>query len=151
MCLGNGLQVDQELLNLLNSVGHYILLSETLHTSIKSIDGCKLTVEELLSSMKYILISSIGTAGKELLKVLPDFEYEKLTNTTDFSLHQDAPHEYRGEHHHRNGGGLRFSQAKTLESRCILTQEDLIQIQDSNSMLVHNTSNSHTWVVRITN
>lgn len=150
MCLGNGLQVDQELLNLLNSIGHYILLSDSIQRSIKNIDSCKLTGEDLLMSMEYIIVSSIGTVGKELLKILPDFEYEKLTNTIDFSVHQDSPHEYRGGHHHRNGGTLRLSQSKTLESRCIFIQEDLTRLQDSNTMLIHNVRNLHTWIAKIT-
>ena len=150
LCVGNGFQVDQELLNLLNSIGHYMLLSESLQRSVKSTDGNKMTVSDLLSAMEYILVSSIGTAGKELLKILPDFEYERITNTTDLSIHQDTPYKYESGHHHRNGGGLRFSQAKTQEPRSILTQEELIQMQDSNIMLIHNASNSHTWVARIT-
>lgn len=149
MCLGNGLQVDQELLNLLNGVGHYILLSETLQRSIKCTDGCKLTSADLLSSMDYILISSIGTAAKELMSVLPDYESEKVTNTTDLSLHKDAPHEYGGGHHHRNGGGLRFSQSKTKESKCIFTQDDLIKMQDSNTLIIYNARYAHTWIAQI--
>lgn len=160
LCLGNGLQVDQELLSLLNSVGHYILLSETLQRSVKCTEGCKLTVAELLTSMDYILVSSIGTAAKDLMKILPDYECEKVTNTIDFSLHQDAPHDYKGkhqdaphdykeEHHHCDGSGLRFSQSKTLETQCIITQEKLTKLQDSNTMLIYNARLAHTWVARI--
>lgn len=149
MCLGNGIQVDQELLNLLNSLGHYILLSETLQRSIKYTDGCKLTVADLLSSMDYILVSSIGTSGKELIRVLPDYDYEKVTNTADFSIHKDAPHEYKGGYHHRNGGGLRFGQSKTQESRYIFTQDDLTKLQDSNTMIIYNAHYAHIWVARI--
>ncbi len=149
LCLGNGLQVDQELLNLLNHVGHFIILSETLQRSVKCTEGCKLTAGELLASMDYILVSSIGTAAKELLKVLPDYECEKVTNVTDFSLHRDSPQDYRMGHHHRNGSGLRFSQSKTLETKCIVTQDDLTRMQDSNTMLVYNAKLAHTWVVRV--
>ncbi|MDO5415490.1 MAG: hypothetical protein Q4F78_08510 [Bacillota bacterium] len=150
LCLGNGLQVDQELLNLLNSVGHYILLSESLNRSVKSAEGTKLTAQDLLSSMEYIIVSSIGTAGKDLLKVLPDFEYEKIMNTMDFSLHQDAPIRHGGDHHHRNGGGVHFGQTRSIEPRCILTQEELTKLQDANTMIIHNAQNSHTWVARVT-
>lgn len=150
LCIGNGLQIDQELLNLLNSIGHYILLSENLQRSVKYMDGYKLTAADLLSSMEYILVSSIGTAGKELLKVLPDFEYEKITNTTDFSMHLDSPHKHKDDYYNHNGGGLRLSQSKTQESRCIFTQEDLMKLQDSNVMVIHNARSSHTWVARVT-
>lgn len=150
LCVGNGFQVDQELLNLLNGIGHYILLSESLNRSVKSAEGTKMTAQDVLSSMEYIIVSSIGTAGKDLLKVLPDFEYEKLTNTMDFSLHQDAPNRREGGHHHRNGGGILFGQSRSIESRCILTQEELTKLQDANNMIIYNAQNSHTWVARVT-
>ncbi|MDO5817761.1 MAG: hypothetical protein Q4Q26_09125 [Eubacteriales bacterium] len=150
ICLGNGLQIDQEILNILNSIGHYILLTEALHRSVKGIEGDRLTPEELLSSMEYILVSSIGTAGKDLMKILPDYECEKITNTTDVSWHRDEPHEYKGGQHHRNGGGIRFSQSKFLESRCIFSQDELTKIQDSNSVLIYNARCAHTWVSKIT-
>lgn len=136
-------------LNLLNGVGNYMLLTEMLYRSVKATDGIQLTPEDLLSSMDYILVSSIGTAGKELIKVLPDYEYEKITNTTDVSLHRDEPHEYKDGRHHRNGGGVRFSQSKSLESRCIFSQDDLVKMQDSNSMLIYNARYVHTWVAKI--
>lgn len=154
LCIGNGLQVDQELLNMLNSIGHYILLSESVNRGIKSTDGNKMTASDLLAAMEYILVSSVGTAAKDFLKILPDFECEKITNSYDLSFHQDAPHDYKREHHHRNGGGLRLSQSKVRESRCILTEEDLNELQASNAMIIHNAhsrSRCHTWIARITN
>lgn len=154
LCIGNGLQVDQELLNMLNSIGHYVLLSESVNRGIKSTDGNKMTASDLLSAMEYILVSSVGTAAKDFLKVLPDFECEKITNTYDLSFHQDAPQDYQRGYHHRNGGGLRLSQSKVREPRCILTEEDLNELQASNAMIIHNAhsrSSCHTWIARITN
>ena len=150
LCVGNGLQIDQELLNILNGIGHYMLLSENLQRSVKSTDGCKMTSGDLLASMEYIIVSSIGTAGKDLIKILPDFEHERITNTTDFSLHHDPSHSYDNGHYNRSGGGFRLSQSKTIESRCIITQEELRNLQDANIMLVHNAHSSHTWVAKIT-
>lgn len=149
LCLGNGIQVDQELLNILNSLGSYIILSEALGRSIRGSEGCKMTAEELLASMDYILVSSIGTSAKSLMAVLPSYECEKVTNTTDFSLHRDSPNNELGSIHHRNGGGLRLGQAKTTESKCIFTQDDLTRMQDNNTMLIYNAKVAHTWVARI--
>lgn len=126
-----------------------MLISENLQRGIKGFDGVKMSASELLESMDYIMISSIGTAGKELLKVLPEFEYEKITNSMDFSYHHDAPHEHKGKHH-RNGGGLSLNQSKTRESRCIFTEEDLREMQDFNKMLIYNTQYSHAWIAKVT-
>lgn len=149
LCLGNGLHVDQELLNILNSLGSYIIISEALSRSVRGSESYRMTVDELLSSMDYILVSSIGTSAKSLMAVLPSYECEKVTNTTDFSLYRDSPNNGLGDIHHRNGGGLRLSQARTTESKCIITQDDLTRMQDNNTMLIYNAKVAHTWVARI--
>lgn len=149
LCLGNGIQVDQELLNILNSLGSYIIMSEALSRSIRGSEGCKMTAEELLASMDYIIVSSIGTSAKSLMAVLPSYECEKVTNTTDFTLHRDSPNRDLGNNHHRNGGGLRFGQARTTESKCIFTHDDLTRMQDNNTMLIYNAKAAHIWVARI--
>jgi hypothetical protein len=99
--------------------------------------------------MDYILVSSIGTSAKNLMSVLPSYECEKITNTTDLSLHQDSPNNDFDNMHHRNGGGLRFGQSRTQETKCIITQDDLTRMQDNNTMLIYNAKAAHTWVARI--
>lgn len=149
LCLGNGLQVDPDLLNTLNSLGNYIIVTESLSRSIRGSEGCRITTEELLSSMDYIIVSSIGTSAKSLMSVLPSYECEKVTNTTDFTLHRDSPNHELGNIHHRNGGGIRFGQARTTETKCIFTHDDLTRMQDNNTMLIYNAKAAHTWVARI--
>nr|WP_302559975.1 hypothetical protein [uncultured Blautia sp.] len=150
LCLGNGLQIDPDLLNTLNSLGNYIFVTESLSRSIRGSEGCRITTEELLASMDYIIVSSIGTSAKSLMSVLPSYECEKITNTTDFTIHRDSLNPDLDNIHHRNGGGLRFGQARMQESKCIFTQEDLTKMQDNNTMLVYNAKVAHTWVARIT-
>lgn len=149
LCLGNGLQVDSELLNLLNGLGQYIIITESLSRSIKGIEGCKLTIEELLGSMDYILVSSIGTAAKGLMAVLPSYECEKVSNTMDFSLHRDMPNYVMDGFHHRTGGGARVGQTRTLETRCTFSQEDITRLQDNGAWLIYNTKVAHTWIAKI--
>lgn len=115
--------------------------------SVKNNDGCRLTPEELLLSMDYMIISSIGMAAKDLVSVLPSYECEKVTNTTDFSLHQESPQ--LSDYHHRNGGGFRISQSRALETKPILTQTDLRSMQDNNTMIIYNAKATHTWVARL--
>lgn len=149
LCLGNGLQVDSELLNLLNRLGQYIIVTESLNRSIKGMEGGKLTVEELLGSMDYILVSSIGPAAKGLMAVLPSYDCEKVSNSMDFSLHRDMPNYIMEEFHHRIGGGTRIGQTRTLETRCIFSQEDIIRLQDKGAWLIYNTKIAHTWIAKI--
>ena len=149
LCLGGGLQVDSELLNLLNSTGRYIIVSSSLSRSVKGSDGVKLSVRDLLSSMDYILVSSIGSSAKELIEVLPSFDYQKVTNTTDFSYHQDGAHIYENISHHRNGAGIRISQSRSMETRTVFTESELKRMQDDNILLIYNALESHIWVSEI--
>ncbi|MCD8146022.1 MAG: hypothetical protein LUD84_01885 [Clostridiales bacterium] len=150
LCLGSGLKLDAELLNLLDGIGNYVLVTESLSRSVKDSENCPLSVEKLVASMDYIVVSSIGTAAKELLSVLPTYECEKVTNVTDFSLHQDSPYQEAGGHHRLHGLGGRLSQSRTLEEKSILTQDELTALQDDNMVLVYNAQLRHAWVGRVT-
>lgn len=149
LCLGNGLQVDANLLNLLNGLGSYIIVTEALGRSIGGSEGCRITAEELLASMDYIVVSAIGTSAKSLMTVLPAYEHEKITITTDLSLHRDSPENTFENIHHRSGGGLRVGQARTQETKCIFTQDELTRMQDNNITLIYNARVAHTWIARI--
>lgn len=150
VCVGNGLALDYDILHLLNSIGQYILLSESLYRSIKHTDTCSMAVTELLSCMDHIIISSIGAAGKELLKVLPDYDIEKTTNTVDLSLQKDSPDTFLFKRHHNHKGhAFRLSQSRAMELKPILTQKDLLDLQDTNTMLIYNTRANHIAIAKI--
>ena len=149
LCLGNGLQLDTELLNLLHAQNGYLLSTDSLYRSVRSVDGDKLTPSELLFSMSYILVSSIGSAAKELLTVIPSYEQEKLTNTLDFSGHGDSPYSsFRGGCC-RNGLGFRLSQSRTVESKPILTQDELTRMQALHLSLLYNAETAGHWTANI--
>lgn len=150
LCLGNGLQADEELLNLLNGLGEYIIITESLNRSVKHSGESGLEVQRLLASMDYIAVSSIGTAAKELQELLPTYEREKVTNSVDYSRHRNSPAEDYGFGHRRSGKGFRLGQTRTQETSAIFTQDDLRIMQDSNVTLIYNARAARTWVVGIT-
>lgn len=149
LCLGTGLQLDGELLDQLNGLGRYILLCESLARSIRSSDSGRLGIDVLLESMDYILVSGIGTSAGELQKVLPSFEREQVTNTVDFSTHRRESGMLGSRRHDGDCGGFGFSQSKVLETKPILTEDQLTQLQDENAMIVHNALARHTWIAKI--
>ena len=107
-----------------------------------------MTPSELMASMSYLVISSAGSGAKELISVLPNYEQEKITNTTDLSGHGDSP--YQTHRHHHRGLGLRLSQSRTLETKPILTQEQLTDMQNSRITLIYNAETAQTWTAKIT-
>ena len=107
-----------------------------------------MAVTELLSCMDYIIISSIGAAGKELLKVVPEYDIEKTTNTVDLSLQKDSPDTFLFKRHHK-GHALRFGQSRAMQLKPILTQKDLLDLQNTNTMLIYNTLANHIAIAKI--
>lgn len=150
LCLGNGLQMDGDLLNILNGAGAYVLLAESLPRSVKANGDAKISVADLLSSMEYIVASSAGIAAKDLASVLPSFDYEKVTNKLDFSLHRHGGSPYTERMHYTNSGcGIHLGQSRTEETKPVLTEGDLQFLQKENKMLACNVRGAGICTARI--
>lgn len=150
--IGTGLQLDAELMDLLNAHGNYILMTNSLFRGIKSSEGSRLSPADVLSSMDYIVISSIGAAARELVAVLPTYESEQVTSTADVSLFSRSPRTHNGSsgrHRGGSGNGLSLSQSRSLETKPILSQDDLRKMQDENVMLLYNVKEGHTYTARL--
>lgn len=152
--VGTGLQLDAELMDLLHAHGNYILVTDAFFRGLRSSQGNKLSPADVLSGMDYIAISSIGAAARELVAVLPTYESEQVTNTADVSLFSRSPRTHNGSSgRHRGGSGnglsLSLSQSRSLETKPILSQDDLRKMQDENVMLLYNVKEGHTYTARL--
>ena len=148
LCLGRGLQLDSGLLDALNRRGGFVLVTEALNRSVKCVDEGKLNVQRVLSSMDYLLISSIGSEAKDLLAVLPTYEEERVSNTLDWQTYRNA-FGFRSGSRRGNGGGFRVSQTRSLETKPILRQEDLREMEAQRRVLLYNARASAAWSARI--
>lgn len=149
LCLGGGLQVDMAMLDQLNTLGSYVLLCESLGRSIRGAEGTRLTPSELLLAMDYLLVSSAGLSAGELLEVLPTYESERITNTIDLSTHRAESCSLLGRKNDRDRCGMGMSQARTLETKPIITQDELRTMQRSGQLLIYNARLSMSWKVKI--
>lgn len=149
LCLGGGLQLDLAMLDQLNTLGTYVLLCDPLGRSVRGTDGSRLTPVELLRAMDYLLISSAGLSAGELLEVLPTYQSERISNTVDLSTRRPETHPRQSRGCGLDRGGLGMSQARTLEEKPLVTQDELRAMQRSGRLLVHNARSSMTWNVKI--
>lgn len=149
LCLGGGLQADQAMLDQLNTLGPYVLMCDSLGRSVRGAEGARLTPAELLRAMDHLLISSVGLSAGELLEVLPTYQSERITNTVDLSTRRAESRPLLGSRNDHDRGGLGMSQARTLEEKPILTQDELRAMQRSGQLLIHNSRTSMTWKVKI--
>ena len=148
LCLGCGLQLDAETLNLLNSHGSYLLVTDSLHRSIRSTDGNRLSATDLLRCMDVVMVSSAGCGIKEVVEILPAYEAQAITNTIDFSAFMDAPG-YAADHRRRDGRGWRLGQSRSVETKPVITQSELLRLQAYGAMFVYNARLGRSWIVRI--
>lgn len=149
LCIGNGIQLNPTAMNALNGIGEYVVLTQNLSRGVGSLDGDKLTQEELMSAVDYTVISSIGASAKAFLDIVRKYECEKTTNTTDFSLHRNSPLGMLRFPRRMRGHGLRFSQSRTLEPKPIFSQEELTKIADDGKILIYCTESGHAYVADI--
>lgn len=149
LCLGNGIQVDPAMLDQLNTLGPYVLLCESLGRSVRGAEGMRLTPGELFRAMDYLLISSAGLSAGDLLEVLPTYESERVTNTVDLSARRPETHPRQGRGCGLDRGGLGMSQSRTLETKPIITQDELREMQRAGQLLIHNARTSGSWKVKI--
>ena len=151
-CAGKGLQLDLELMDLLYAHGNFMLLTDSLFRGIKSSDGTKLSPADVLSGMDYIVISSIGTAAKDLIAVLPTYESEKITNTGDISLFSRTPHSHTNPKRRLRGGSgnsISLSQSRTIETKPIFSHGDLNMMQAENVTILYNVREGHLYTARL--
>jgi len=154
ICLGNGLQVDAELLNRLDAIGTYILISNALGRSIRNQEGSKLSVRELLSRMDYLFVTSAGNSTRDLSDILPVFQYEKYTDHMDIDFHQDGPVKKSRQNMSINIGkrrnaGIVAGQARTLEERKIFMEDELFDLQRRGGILIYKAMGAHVWVAEV--
>ena len=139
--------MDDELFEVINCFGSYILLSgPVLNQSIKETTGILDSIG-LLSKMSYILVSSLSAkAADDLIKILPVFEEVKVSNNTTLDVHRDLP-EPDIIQYHRTRGRLQIGQTRSLEKKSILTQDDFRNLQSHNRLFVYNAVQNHIWIV----
>lgn len=143
LCLGHGLFINAALMNQLNAAGNYLLITESLSDALyRSAD---FTVETLLSSMRHLVVSSIGSDAETLLKVLPDYECEKVANSFNFSTHRDRG----GMMGCHGGSGLQFGQNREIVTKHLLSEDDLTRLSQESAMILYNARLRKVWVGKI--
>lgn len=148
LCLGQGLSLTAALLDQLNAAGNYVLISSSPLSCAVSHAGTGnlLTEETLLRTMRCLVISSIigGGDAQTLLRVLPTFESEQVTNNFDFSTHRE--NHWTGMMGHHGGTGFRIGQNRSLVTKPILSVDDLICLRSNSQTLVYNQDLLRVWV-----
>lgn len=146
--LGGGLQIGAELLNLLNAVGQCLIICESIPQGIRNSDSRTITPKEFMLQMSCLMVFSAGVSAKELIDLLPTYQYEKVTNTMNVNS-------YRGRsifhpfHAHRVHG-VAVGQARTMEyKKSLFEMDDLQKIFKDGALLIYNARVNEVFLAHI--
>lgn len=146
--LGSGLQIGFEVLNQLNSISECLIVCESIPQSLRESETRGVSPLEFMKKMKYLIVSSIGSSSKDLVELLPTYQYEKVSNSMNFNTYRGRSilHPFRG---HR-GQGVSVGQTRTLDfKKSLFEVDDLKRIFDDGYMLTYNAVNDSVYLVQV--
>ena len=146
--LGNGLQAGTELLNIFSTIEQCLVFCDSIPQSIRNTDTRSITQLEFLQQMHYLLVFSSGAETESLVNLLPTYQYEKISNTTNLNTYRGRSilHPFRGHHGH----GISVGQTRTMEyKKNIFEADELQRIFSDGYALVYNTILNSVFLVRI--
>lgn len=146
--LGSGLQIGIEVLNLLSTVGQCLIICDSIPQSIRNSDTRTITPREFMSQMSYFLVFSTGVATRDLIDLLPTYQYEKVSNTVSVNSYKGSSF-FHPFHGHR-GHGVSTGQTRTMEyKKSVFEMDDLEKIFSDGRALMYNARTNGVFLAQI--
>lgn len=146
--LGGGLQVGIEVLNLLSTVEQCLIICDSIPQSIRNSESRTITSREFMSQMSYLLVFSAGVATRDLIELLPTYQYEKVSNTTNINIYRSRSI-FHPFHKHR-GHGVSVGQTRTMEyKKSVFEMDDLQNIFAAGTTLIYNAKTNNVFLAQI--
>lgn len=143
--LGGGLQIGPEILNLLNSTQQCLIFCDSIPQGLRNSENRTITAKEFISQMSYLLVFSAGIATKDLIEILPTYQYENVSNTMSFNSYTSRS-VLNPFHSHRGSGGS-VGQTRTMEFKKSLFEMDELQsLFSSGVALCYNAKNNSVYL-----
>lgn len=123
--LSGGVQAGSEIMNLLGSTEQCLIFSDSVPQSLRNSESRTITPKEFLSQMSYLIVFSSGVATKDLIELLPTYQYEKASNTMNYNNFKS--HSIFNLFHSHKGHGMSLGQTRTMEYKKSLFEMDELQ------------------------
>ena len=121
---GSGLQLDGNDLDLLNAIGSYAIVSDSIGRGFSASSETGISLGRGYESMDLVVCRSVGGGIRELISVLPTFQQVKTVNSMDYSTYKNGGGAMSGIP--MRGRGMRLSQARSIETKPILEENQLM-------------------------
>lgn len=146
--LSGGVQIGPEFFNLLNSAEQCLIFSDSIPQSIRNTESRTITPKEFLSQMEYLIVFSSGVATKDLIEILPTYQYEKVSNTMNFNGFRS--HSIFHPLHLHIGHSISWGQTRSMEFKKSLFEMDELQnLFDRGVSLVYVAKSNSTFLVQM--
>lgn len=134
--LASGFQIGPYLLALLGAIGHCLVICESVPQAVRSDDGSALTVKDFMQKMDYLMVFAAGSSTKELIDLLPTYQYERVQNTMTVNSYSGRS-VFHPFHRHR-GHGTAFGQVRAIEDKkSLFEMQDLQKISADGTMILY--------------
>lgn len=146
--LSGGIQAGPEILNLLSSSGQCLIFCDSVPQSLRSNESHSITPKEFLSQMSYLIVFSSGVVTKDLIELLPTYQYERISNSMNFNSFKSRSifHPF----HSHIGHGISWSQTRTMEYKKSLFEIDELQaIYNKGLSLLYDAITNTVFLTRI--
>ena len=147
--LSGGVQVGPELLNLLNATVQSVILCDSIPHAIRNNESRTITPKEFMSQMTYLLVNSSGVVTKDLIEILPTYQYEKISNTMNVNSYTGRAffHPFRGH----KGFGSSIGQTRTMDyKKSLFEMDELQRIFNDGTSLLYDANNNVVFLAQIT-
>ena len=146
--LSGGLQVGPEILNLLNTTQRCLVFCDSIPQSLRNGETRTLTAKEFMTQMSCLLVYSAGVATKDLIDILPTYQYEKVSNTMNVNSYTGRT-VFNPFHRHRGYGGS-IGQTRTMEyKKSLFEMDELQRIFEDGTALLYVAKNNSVFLAQI--
>ncbi len=146
--LHGGVQIGPELLNIINSSSQCLILADSLPKSIRNSENRTFTPKEVMSQMSYLLVHSAGVATKELVEILPTYQYEKVSN--NINLNRFSGHSLFNPFRTRRNYGVSVGQTRTMEyKKSLFEMDELQRIFNDGTSLLYDANNNVVFLAQV--
>ena len=146
--LSGGFQIGPELLNLLKGTEQCLIFSDSVPLSLRSNETRTLTPKEFFIQMSYLFVFSTGVETKDLIKVLPTYQYERVSNSMNFN-HFKSRSIFHPFHSHA-GNSMSWGQTRTMEyKKNLFEMDELKKIFDDGTALLYDAKANSVFLAQI--
>ena len=144
LLLGNGLQLDSNDLDLLNAIGSYAIVTDSVPRSFSSSNEMGVSINRVFASMDLIVCQDASASVKELVSILPTYQQIKTVNTVDYSSFRNGSSTLFGIP--MRGKGVRISQSRSEEVRPLLEESQITAAIRTGRTVIVSIVNSCVWI-----